>query len=98
MLQKAMSVRPGETPDAQFINKLLSTNFDVMQGLGESTLKPFLQVCSHCPPPRPPCAPSPPPGMHDDRGEMFIQYMSKCTVLIHALARLLLLWLDVTLW
>eukprot|EP00873_Tetraselmis_striata_P045663 jgi/Tetstr1/465927/TSEL_010541.t1 len=43
MLQKAMSVRPGETPDAQFINKLLSTNFDVMQGLGESTLKPFLQ-------------------------------------------------------
>mmetsp|Transcript_34903 Transcript_34903/g.98967 ORF Transcript_34903/g.98967 Transcript_34903/m.98967 type:complete len:622 (-) Transcript_34903:425-2290(-) len=43
MLQRAMSVRPGENPDPQFINKLLSTNFSVMRERGEETLKPFLQ-------------------------------------------------------
>ena len=44
MLQRAMSVRPGERHDPQFVNKLLSTNFAVMNDKGEETLKPFLQV------------------------------------------------------
>ena len=44
MLQRAMSVRPGKQPDAQFINNLLSANFQEMEKLGNSVLKPFLQV------------------------------------------------------
>ncbi len=47
MLQRAMSVRPGETPDPQFINTLLAKNFAVMQRFGDPVLKPFLQVCMH---------------------------------------------------
>lgn len=44
MLQRAMSVRPGKQPDSQFINHLLSANFQEMEKLGNSVLKPFLQV------------------------------------------------------
>lgn len=44
MLQRAMSVRPGKQPDSQFINNLLSSNFQQMEKLGEPVLKPFLQV------------------------------------------------------
>ena len=44
MLQRAMSVRPGKQPDPQFINTLLSANFEQMEKLGEPVLKPFLQV------------------------------------------------------
>ena len=44
MLQRAMSVRPGRQPDPQFINTLLSANFEQMEELGEPVLKPFLQV------------------------------------------------------
>ena len=44
MLQRAMSVRPGERPDPNFINSLLSKNFAAMQRFGDPVLKPFLQV------------------------------------------------------
>jgi len=43
MLQRAMSVRPGEKQDPQFVNKLLSTNFSAMQERGDAAVKPFLQ-------------------------------------------------------
>ncbi len=43
-----MSVRPQQQPDSQFINNLLSANFQMMEGLGEPVLKPFLQVSTHC--------------------------------------------------
>lgn len=45
MLQRAMSVRPGERPDPDFINSLLAKNFAAMQRFGDPVLKPFLQVC-----------------------------------------------------
>lgn len=48
MMQRAMSVRPGRAPDPQFINTLLSENFEAMEKLGNPVLKPFLQVPS-CP-------------------------------------------------
>ncbi len=44
MLQRAMSVRPGERPDPGFINSLLAKNFAAMQRFGDPVLKPFLQV------------------------------------------------------
>lgn len=44
MLQRAMSVRPGEAPDPEFINTLLAKNFAAMQRFGDPVLKPFLQV------------------------------------------------------
>jgi flavin-dependent dehydrogenase len=43
LFQKAMSVSLGENPDRNFINELMTTNFKVMEGLGEPVLKPFLQ-------------------------------------------------------
>ncbi|CAL5219975.1 g1912 [Coccomyxa viridis] len=43
MLQRAMSVRPGEKPNPNFINQLLAKNFAAMQRLGDPVLKPFLQ-------------------------------------------------------
>lgn len=44
MLQRAMSVRPGEDLRPDFINRLLSQNFEAMQSSGDPVLKPFLQV------------------------------------------------------
>lgn len=44
MLQRAMSVRPGHPPAADFINRLLGQNFAAMQRMGDPVLKPFLQV------------------------------------------------------
>ena len=44
MLQRAMSVRPGEKLNPDFINTLLSGNFEQMEKLGDPVLKPFLQV------------------------------------------------------
>jgi flavin-dependent dehydrogenase len=43
MFQKAMSVRPGQKVDPKFINRLLATNFEVMEKMGMRTIKPFLQ-------------------------------------------------------
>ena len=43
MFQKAMSVRPGQKVDTKFINRLLATNFQVMEEMGIDTIKPFLQ-------------------------------------------------------
>jgi hypothetical protein len=43
MFQKAMSVRMGQKVNPKFINRLLATNFEVMDQMGERTIKPFLQ-------------------------------------------------------
>merc|ERR1712071_25328 len=43
MFQKAMSVRMGQSVDSKFVNRLLATNFDIMDGMGRSTMMPFLQ-------------------------------------------------------
>eukprot|EP00566_Odontella_aurita_P007436 CAMPEP_0113532370 /NCGR_PEP_ID=MMETSP0015_2-20120614/4019_1 /TAXON_ID=2838 /ORGANISM="Odontella" /LENGTH=695 /DNA_ID=CAMNT_0000431319 /DNA_START=54 /DNA_END=2141 /DNA_ORIENTATION=+ /assembly_acc=CAM_ASM_000160 len=43
MFQKAMSVRMGQNVDPKFVNRLLATNFDLMNGMGMDTIKPFLQ-------------------------------------------------------
>jgi len=43
MFQKAMSVRVGQDIDPKFINRLLAVNFQVMDKMGERTIKPFLQ-------------------------------------------------------
>lgn len=43
MFQKAMSVRIGQDVDPKFVNRLLATNFDVMNEMGEKTMLPFLQ-------------------------------------------------------
>jgi hypothetical protein len=43
MFQKAMSVRPGQKVDSKFVNRLLATNFQVMDNMGTDTIKPFLQ-------------------------------------------------------
>ncbi|KAL9190502.1 hypothetical protein ACHAXT_000208 [Thalassiosira profunda] len=43
MFQKAMSVRMGQGVDPKFVNRLLATNFDVMNEMGERTMMPFLQ-------------------------------------------------------
>jgi len=43
MFQKAMSVRPGQKVDTKFVNRLLATNFKVMDDMGIDTIKPFLQ-------------------------------------------------------
>ena len=43
LFARAMSVPRGTDPNPAFVNRLLSTNFKVMQRLGESTLRPFLQ-------------------------------------------------------
>lgn len=44
LFQHAMSVRPhGNPPPSDFINKLLATNFKVMEKLGDGVLRPFNQ-------------------------------------------------------
>jgi len=43
MFQKAMSVRMGQDVDRRFVNRLLATNFEVMDKMGQRTIKPFLQ-------------------------------------------------------
>lgn len=43
MFQKAMSVKMGSNPDPKFVNRLLATNFQVMDEMGLRTMKPFLQ-------------------------------------------------------
>lgn len=43
MFQKAMSVRVGQKVDPKFVNRLLATNFEVMDTMGQRTIKPFLQ-------------------------------------------------------
>ena len=43
LFQRAMSAPRGTAPADDFVNTLLSTNFGVMQRLGDSVLRPFLQ-------------------------------------------------------
>jgi hypothetical protein len=43
MFQKAMSIKMGDNPDPKFVNRLLATNFEVMEEMGPRTMKPFLQ-------------------------------------------------------
>lgn len=43
MFQKAMSMKMGTNPDPVFVNRLLATNFQVMDEMGQRTIKPFLQ-------------------------------------------------------
>ena len=43
MFQKAMSVRMGQKTDPKFMNRLLATNFFLMDEMGIDTIKPFLQ-------------------------------------------------------
>mmetsp|Transcript_17498 Transcript_17498/g.48318 ORF Transcript_17498/g.48318 Transcript_17498/m.48318 type:complete len:790 (-) Transcript_17498:119-2488(-) len=43
MFQKAMSVKMGQNVDPKFVNRLLATNFEVMDNMGPKTMKPFLQ-------------------------------------------------------
>jgi len=43
MFQKAMSVKMGQKVDPDFVNRLLAVNFDIMDKLGQRTIKPFLQ-------------------------------------------------------
>jgi len=46
MFQRSMSARPPPEPQPQpdFVNRLLRTNFDIMNDLGDSVNRPFLQV------------------------------------------------------
>ena len=41
--QKAMSVKTGQRVNPKFVNRLLAVNFEVMENMGERTIKPFLQ-------------------------------------------------------
>jgi len=43
MFQKAMSVKMGKKVNPEFVNRLLATNFEVMDTMGPKTMKPFLQ-------------------------------------------------------
>jgi flavin-dependent dehydrogenase len=43
MFQKAMSVRMGKRVDPKFVNRLLAVNFEAMDGMGDRTMRPFLQ-------------------------------------------------------
>jgi len=43
MFQNAMSIKMGQKVDPVFINRLLATNFNVMNDMGVDTIKPFLQ-------------------------------------------------------
>ncbi|GIL49896.1 hypothetical protein Vafri_6207 [Volvox africanus] len=43
MMQKAMSVRKGEQPPPDLINRMLAGNFKAMERLGDPVMKPFLQ-------------------------------------------------------
>lgn len=43
MFQKAMSVRMGQNVNPKFVNRLLATNFQLMNDMGMRTMMPFLQ-------------------------------------------------------
>ena len=43
MFQKAMSVGIGQNVNPKFVNRLLATNFEVMDKMGDKTIRPFLQ-------------------------------------------------------
>lgn len=43
LFQKCMSVAPGSRPPRDFINRLMSINFGVMESLGDDVMRPFLQ-------------------------------------------------------
>eukprot|EP00549_Striatella_unipunctata_P022022 CAMPEP_0118699942 /NCGR_PEP_ID=MMETSP0800-20121206/16243_1 /TAXON_ID=210618 ORGANISM="Striatella unipunctata, Strain CCMP2910" /NCGR_SAMPLE_ID=MMETSP0800 /ASSEMBLY_ACC=CAM_ASM_000638 /LENGTH=1167 /DNA_ID=CAMNT_0006600343 /DNA_START=1 /DNA_END=3505 /DNA_ORIENTATION=+ len=43
MFQKAMSVQMGQNVNPKFINRLLATNFKIMEDMGQETINPFLQ-------------------------------------------------------
>lgn len=43
MFQSAMSVRVGQKVDPKFVNRLLANNFEIMDNMGQRTIKPFLQ-------------------------------------------------------
>jgi lycopene cyclase CruP len=43
MFQRSLSARSGTIPERDFVNRLLRTNFGVMNDLGGSVLRPFLQ-------------------------------------------------------
>jgi hypothetical protein len=43
MFQKAMSVKIGQKVDPKFVNRLLAINFEVMDDMGPTTIRPFLQ-------------------------------------------------------
>jgi hypothetical protein len=43
MFQKSMSVKMGQDVDPTFVNRLLATNFEIMDNMGIRTIKPFLQ-------------------------------------------------------
>jgi flavin-dependent dehydrogenase len=43
MFQKSMSVKMGQRVDPKFVNRLLATNFEIMDNMGIRTIKPFLQ-------------------------------------------------------
>jgi hypothetical protein len=43
MFQKAMSIKIGQNVDETFVNRLLAVNFEVMNNMGQRTIKPFLQ-------------------------------------------------------
>ena len=43
MFQKAMSIKMGQKVDEKFVNRLLAVNFEVMNNMGQRTIKPFLQ-------------------------------------------------------
>ncbi|CAL50078.1 unnamed product [Ostreococcus tauri] len=43
LFQRCMSVRIGAKPKRDFINRLMTTNFGVMEALGEDVMRPFLQ-------------------------------------------------------
>ena len=43
MFQKAMSCGIGQNVNPKFVNRLLATNFEVMDNMGDRTMKPFLQ-------------------------------------------------------
>jgi hypothetical protein len=43
MFQKAMSIKMGQRVDQKFVNRLLAVNFEVMNDMGQRTIKPFLQ-------------------------------------------------------
>eukprot|EP00980_Cylindrotheca_fusiformis_P029467 scaffold23479_cov143-Cylindrotheca_fusiformis.AAC.17 len=38
-----MSVKVGQNVSPKFVNRLLAVNFEIMDGMGERTIKPFLQ-------------------------------------------------------
>jgi hypothetical protein len=43
MFQKAMSVKVGQKVNPEFVNRLLAVNFEIMDDMGQRTIKPFLQ-------------------------------------------------------